>query len=244
MLNDILKSKNLTVYKASKESGISYTTLHDIVIEKTDIKKASAETLYRLASYLQMSMEALYTINDNHLETIFIHNNGRNIIVETSKSRHQYLGPKNLISFSKINKVGGNVIYVECIFMDDETDFIVEEDYIDLQDILEEDRFILNYSYEVQIGYGRKITKYDLIDESIMVSDNMAILRCFRPENPTRLVEVRNLSKTEMKAVIRLCDYAVVETNMSTRMQKRAVDAVIRNSELIVLESAGEHSYA
>ena len=39
MIKDILKSKGLSVYKVSKETNISYSTLNDIVIEKTDIKK-------------------------------------------------------------------------------------------------------------------------------------------------------------------------------------------------------------
>lgn len=244
MLSDILKSKELSVYKVAKESNISYSTLNDIVIEKTDIKKTSADVLYRLAKYLDMSMEALFTINDDKSENIYIHNHGRNIIVETSSARHQYLGPKNLVSFCQINKVEGHVIYVECAFKDDENGFLKEEDFIDLQDILDVDRYILNYNYNVKIGYAKKLTKLDLIEESMMVSDNMAVLWCFRAGVSEPLVEVRNLARSEMMAIISLNNFEIVETNMTSRMQKRAIEAVIRNRELIEMESVGEHNYA
>lgn len=60
MLKDILVERNLSVYRVSKDTGIAYSTLNDIVIDKKDIKKASAELLYRLAKYLNLSMEVLY----------------------------------------------------------------------------------------------------------------------------------------------------------------------------------------
>ena len=47
MLKDVLDSKGLSVYKVAKDTNISYSTLNDIVIEKTDIKKTSSELLYR-----------------------------------------------------------------------------------------------------------------------------------------------------------------------------------------------------
>lgn len=244
MLSDILKEKGKTVYKAAKESNVSYTTLHDIVIEKTDIKKASAETLYRLARYLDMSMEALYVANDDCMETIFIHNKGRYIVVETSVNRHQYLGPKNLICLNQINKIEGNVICVEAVFKDEDCGFVIEEDYIDLQDVLDVDKCILNHEYEVRIGQRKKKTKADLIDESLMVSDNMAIMWLFYPGVSHPMIEVRSLAKPAMKTVIRMSDYAIIETNMSKAMQNRAMEAVARNRELIILECGEGHAYA
>ena len=244
MLNDVLKSRNITIYRAAKEADISYTTLHDIVIEKTDIKKASAETLYRLAKYLDMSMEALYTINDNNIEAIFIHNNGRYIIVETTKGRHQYLGPKNLICFNQINKVQGDVVYVEAVFKDEESGFVIEEEYIDLRDVMDIDRGILDTKYDVQLGHMKKLAKADLVDEAFMVSDNMAILWRFVPGIKFPMIEVRCLSKPEMRIVLKMSNGEIIETNMSERMQKRAIEAVVRNREIINLECGGEYNYA
>ena len=57
MLEDIIKQKKISKYRLSKVSGIPYTTLTDILSGKTDIKKCSAETIYRLSKALEVSME-------------------------------------------------------------------------------------------------------------------------------------------------------------------------------------------
>lgn len=244
MIKDILEEKGLSVYKVSKETNISYSTLSDIVLEKTDIKKSSAELLYRLSKYLNVSMETLYTSNDNIINNIYIHNSGRNIIVETKQCRHQYLGPKNLISLMKINKVEGNVVYVEAVYRDGQCGFIAEEEYIDLQDVLNEDQKLLDYKYSVLIGSATKLTKEKLINESLLVSDNMSIKMYFMPDSVEPMLEVRNMTRVNYKAIIRLKDYAIVETNMSIPMQKRAVDAVRRNNELLMKEGVVMYNYA
>lgn len=55
----ILKSKNISVYRCSKESNVPYTTLLDIVKGKTKIEKCTAETVYKLAKVLNIAMEEL-----------------------------------------------------------------------------------------------------------------------------------------------------------------------------------------
>lgn len=244
MLKDVLDSKGLSVYKVAKDTNISYSTLNDIVIEKTDIKKTSSELLYRLSKYLDLSMEMLYTINEDDTEKIYIHNVRRNIIVETKHTRHQYLGPKNLISFRQINKVDGHVVYVDAIFKDNEHGFVAEEDYIDLMDVLGEDSNILNYKYSVHIGGAKELKKENLIDEALMVSDNLSIKMYFMPDNMEPMVEVRSLSRVRNRAIIRLSDLAIIETNMSNTMQSRAIDAVKRNKLLINDESVVMYNYA
>ena len=59
MLERILYERQMSVYQCAKLSGIPYTTLLDIVRGKTDIGKCSAETVYRLASILNVVMEDL-----------------------------------------------------------------------------------------------------------------------------------------------------------------------------------------
>lgn len=61
----ILKRKNISVYRCSKESNVPYTTLLDIVKGKTKIEKCTAETVYRLAKTLDVAMEELL---EKHLE--------------------------------------------------------------------------------------------------------------------------------------------------------------------------------
>lgn len=76
MIKEIFVKRGLSVYKVSKETGIAYTTLNDIVIGKTDIRKSSSELLYRLSKYLCISMEKLYEgcldESDNTIDEAFV----------------------------------------------------------------------------------------------------------------------------------------------------------------------------
>ena len=58
-LNSILRQKNMTMYRLAKASSVPYTTVSDICSGKTRIEKCSAETLYRLARALDLTMEAM-----------------------------------------------------------------------------------------------------------------------------------------------------------------------------------------
>ncbi len=58
-LSSLLREKQLSVYQCAKESNVPYTTLLDIVKGKTRIEKCMAETLYKLAKTLDVSMEEL-----------------------------------------------------------------------------------------------------------------------------------------------------------------------------------------
>ena len=60
-LSAILEEKSMSTYQCSRKSGIPYTTLLELVKEKTNIEKCSAETVYRLARVLGLSMDELYT---------------------------------------------------------------------------------------------------------------------------------------------------------------------------------------
>lgn len=58
-LRDELKEKNLTVYRLAKESDLPYATVSDICNGKTRLEKCSAETIYKIAGALNVSMEEL-----------------------------------------------------------------------------------------------------------------------------------------------------------------------------------------
>ena len=58
-INNLLKQKNITKYKLAKKSGVPYTTVNDICGGKTKIEKCTAETLYKLAIALDVTMESL-----------------------------------------------------------------------------------------------------------------------------------------------------------------------------------------
>jgi plasmid maintenance system antidote protein VapI len=58
-LNELLLQKNITKYRLWKESGVPQATISDICTGKTRIEKCSAETIYRIAKVLDVSMESL-----------------------------------------------------------------------------------------------------------------------------------------------------------------------------------------
>ena len=59
MVPELLESKNMTLYKLSKNSGVPYTTVNDIYHGRTCLGKCTAETVYKLSKELGLSMEEL-----------------------------------------------------------------------------------------------------------------------------------------------------------------------------------------
>ena len=58
-INDLLRESGMTKYRLSKLSGVPHATLNDLCSGKSRIEKCSAETLYKIAKALQVSMETL-----------------------------------------------------------------------------------------------------------------------------------------------------------------------------------------
>ena len=56
---NVLKQKHMSIYRLAKASGIPYATVNDICNGKAQLEKCSAETIYRLAHALDVSMEEL-----------------------------------------------------------------------------------------------------------------------------------------------------------------------------------------
>lgn len=59
LISDVMAEKNITIYRLSKNSGIPYATINDICNNKVNLAKCNAETIYRLAKELDVSMEEL-----------------------------------------------------------------------------------------------------------------------------------------------------------------------------------------
>lgn len=59
LIKDIMTEKNITIYRLSKNSGIPYATINDICNNKVNLAKCNAETIYKLARELDVSMEEL-----------------------------------------------------------------------------------------------------------------------------------------------------------------------------------------
>ena len=58
-IQQALRDKKMSIYRLAKLSGVPYATVNDIVNSKTQLEKCSAETVYRLAKVLEVTMEDL-----------------------------------------------------------------------------------------------------------------------------------------------------------------------------------------
>lgn len=58
-LNIVIKQSGMTKYRVAKLSGVPHATLNDLCSGKSHIEKCSAETLYRIAKALNVTMESL-----------------------------------------------------------------------------------------------------------------------------------------------------------------------------------------
>lgn len=59
IINDLLQKKNMTRYRLAKDSGIPYTTISDICTGKAQLEKCTAETVFRIARVLDVTVEEL-----------------------------------------------------------------------------------------------------------------------------------------------------------------------------------------
>lgn len=58
-LKELLEQRLISIYKLSKETGIPYATLHDVIAGEARLEKCSAETIYKIAKALGVTMESL-----------------------------------------------------------------------------------------------------------------------------------------------------------------------------------------
>lgn len=59
LIEDLLAKRSMTKYQLAAAAGVPHTTLNDICSGKTKLEKCSAETIYKIAKALNVSMEML-----------------------------------------------------------------------------------------------------------------------------------------------------------------------------------------
>lgn len=59
IVRELMEQKNISQYRLAKDSGIAYTTVNDICGGRARLEKCTAETIYRIAKALGVSMEVL-----------------------------------------------------------------------------------------------------------------------------------------------------------------------------------------
>ncbi|SCY38731.1 Helix-turn-helix [Lachnospiraceae bacterium XBB2008] len=234
MLNSYLEQNNISVYALARKTGIPYSTLSDIANGKTDIRSVSASVLYKLAKGLDVSMESLY--EDSYEKRIYyLYNEGRQVVLYAGRERFSYQGPRNLVGFKDIAANKAGVLYVDTYFNNENGQIFTEEDYIDLNEIFEGHDELLCADYDVVIGMPGMSRAQYLVSNSLLVSDNMSILEY---DNGTRdvVLEIVNIKRNKEKMLLRIKDYAVLFSNMSKKMETRAIESTRRNHDLILEE--------
>jgi len=235
LINSVMGKKKISAYKLSKDSGIAYSTLQNIITGKTDIQSVSAKILYKLSQSLDVTMEQLY-LNKEEESTVYISNTGRTVHVYVMGNHFIYMGPKNLVGFRNVTDIKINVIYVDTYFSDKDDRIYVEEDYIDLNDICSGHADLLDGPYKVLIGKPGESRAEHLVNNALLVSDNMAILLSDESSMENVIIEVSNVKRNREKMLMRLSDYAILYSDMSKNMQQRAESAVLNNQKIIRAE--------
>lgn len=69
MLKEYLKENNISIYKLAKDTGISYSTINDLVNGVVSVENSRAYNLRVIARYMGISMDELY---DMCLNTLYI----------------------------------------------------------------------------------------------------------------------------------------------------------------------------
>ena len=88
-LNKIIRQSGMTKYKVAKLSGVPHATLNDLCSGKSRIEKCSAETLYRIAKVLNVSMESL-------IETVIIEKEEQQRVQLVRERSYEYGLPEYL----------------------------------------------------------------------------------------------------------------------------------------------------
>ena len=113
-INDYMEEKNITKYRLSKLSDIPYTTINDICNGKTDIKKCSAETVYKISKALGTTFEDIF-LSESHKESNF------ELFKSNTCHRLKKLGDRQfileLLSNQKIRSLYKRKMYPESFYM-------------------------------------------------------------------------------------------------------------------------------
>lgn len=59
IINTLMEQKHISKYRLAKDNNIPYMTLNDLCNGKTSLEKCSAETIYKIAKGLNVSMEKI-----------------------------------------------------------------------------------------------------------------------------------------------------------------------------------------
>lgn len=155
MIIELLREKNMSIYKCSKLTNIPYTTLSELVNGKTNIENCSVSVVYKLSKALEISMEELieYAL-DKRLDFEVFKSNMCHLV----KLNGQYEFVKEMLKADQVGKYWEKKWYPEAFYTLAMIDYISRVNDIPL---CKEYEYIRNYSLEDKI-YPRGV---ELIEE-------------------------------------------------------------------------------
>ena len=116
-LKQELVERNISIYEMSKNTGIPYSTMNDIVNEKIRIEGVKLGNAVKIAEYLNITIEELYLYNHN--ETI-------DFIDQLGTTHTGTLYAKDGYFYLNYNLNGKEEIVKICLVNDDTTPFITD----------------------------------------------------------------------------------------------------------------------
>ena len=130
MINTLIKKQAMTKYRLAKESQIPYTTVNDICSKKTRLEKCSAETIYKLAKALNVSMEELLA---PYLEQRCSFDLFKSNVCHRVKL-NEYAFLIEILENDKIREYYNKKWYVECLYLLAMVDYLSRKHNISLCD--------------------------------------------------------------------------------------------------------------
>lgn len=110
-ITELLKEKGMSRYALSKTSGIPWATLSDICSGKTMLSRCNAQTLQKLSSALEITIEDVLKLQNVPSDTI---DNGKpqdRSYLETNLSAHLQKAINDYVQGEK-----DNVSYMDCLW--------------------------------------------------------------------------------------------------------------------------------
>lgn len=126
-INELIRERNITKYRLAKNSGIPHTTINDICSGKAQIEKCSAETIYRLAKELDVSMESLVEpYIENRIDFELFKSN----VCHSLKEKGDVSFLVETLEMDPIRRYYRKKWYAECLYMLAMVDYISRENDI------------------------------------------------------------------------------------------------------------------
>ena len=133
-MSELLEKKNMSRYRLSKESGVAQATIADICSGKARIEKCSADTLYRIAKTLGVTMESLI---EKEMEAQAQHHRTsfdvyKSNVCHLVKDKGDIDFIMDVLTNDEVRKLYERKWYAECFYLLAMTDYLSRENEIPL----------------------------------------------------------------------------------------------------------------